>query len=63
MRSKLVNIEIPSGFMNVSITKSNRLTANTNDSKNWDEMSIPLPDGKWSLHSVSGKQITITERK
>ena len=51
-----ITIELPRGFKNVGITTDNFLTANTNDSKNWDTLKFPLPIGKWAIkaYSVNG---------
>ena len=47
-------IKIPKGYMNVGISTSNKLIADTNDSSNWDEIYFPLPKGKWlSLIHIS----------
>ena len=48
-----VKIELPKGFMNVGVTLSNYLIADTNDSVNWDTLKFPLPKPiyKWQIHS------------
>lgn len=50
--SKL-RIELPKGFMNVGITPTNHLIADTNDSQNWDTLKFPLPQPvyKWQIYS------------
>lgn len=42
--------------MNCGITKSNCFIADTNDSKNWDTLSFPLPKPKtkWEIKSYWG---------
>jgi len=50
-----IDIELPKNFMNVGITASNYLIADTNNSENWDTLKFPLPKGKWSIHSFSTK--------
>jgi len=50
-----IKVELPKGFMNVGVSLRNNLTANTNDSKNWDTLSFPLPKPtyEWRVHSYS----------
>ena len=50
--SKAIKIKLPKGFMNVAITTSNNITANTNDSANWDDLIFPLPKGQWKIKSI-----------
>ena len=45
-------IKIPKGYMNVGISNSNKLIADTNDSSNWDEIYFPLPKGKWNIEKI-----------
>jgi hypothetical protein len=45
-------IKIPKGYMNVGISTSNKLIADTNDSSNWDEIYFPLPKGKWNIENI-----------
>lgn len=55
--SKIIEFELPKGFMNVGVSSDNKyLTANTNDSSNWDTLRVPLPKGKWS---IKGYQVTL----
>ena len=48
-----IKVELPKGFMNVGMSLSNDLIANTNDSSNWDNLRFPLPKPtyKWQIHS------------
>jgi len=39
---KLLTVILPKGFMNVGITKSGKLLANTNDSANWDTLEFRI---------------------
>ena len=50
---KNIKVELPKGFMNVGVSLSNHLIANTNDSSNWDTLRFPLPkpNHKWVIHS------------
>lgn len=50
-----ITIEIPNGFYNCTATKSNHFIADTNDSGKWDKLKLPLPPGKWSIYSQSGR--------
>jgi len=54
-----LKIEIPNGFMNVGVSNENFLYADTNDSKNWDTLKFPLPNGKWTIKSINGKSIIL----
>lgn len=57
--SKIIEVELPKGFMNVGVTSDNSfLTANTNDSANWDTLKFPLPKGKWR---IKGYSVNITD--
>ena len=38
-------------FFNCSITIDNHLVADTNNSSNWKEIKVPLPEGEWSIYS------------
>jgi hypothetical protein len=38
--------------MNVGISTSNKLIADTNDSSNWDEIYFPLPNGEWNIENI-----------
>jgi len=53
-KRKLIEIELPKGFMNVGITTSNYLIADTNDSGNWDTLKFPLPKGEWEIYKYTG---------
>ena len=48
-----IKVELPKGFMNVGVSLSNDLIANTNDSANWNTLRFPLPKPthKWQIHS------------
>lgn len=54
-----LKIVLPDGFMNVVVTKDNRLTANTNNSAKWDILSFPLPDGDWKIKNHNKKHLTL----
>jgi hypothetical protein len=58
-----INIEIPKGYMNIGISKSNYFIADTNDSTNWDVIKFPLPKGKWSIHSIKDKTVILVRPK
>lgn len=47
---KTLDIKIPRNFMNCAITIDNYFVADTNNSKEWDTLRFPLPDGKWHIH-------------
>ena len=51
-----IEIEIPKGFMNVSVTVDNYLIADTNDSANWDTIKFPLPPGNWNIYNYKKKK-------
>ncbi len=55
----MIEIELPKGYMNVAVTNDNHITSDTNDSSNWDTLKFPLPKGKWNIHSVRGKMVTL----
>ena len=50
-------VTLPSGYMNAEVTESNCLTADTNDSTNWHQVSFDLPDGYWEIHKVDGNTV------
>ena len=53
--SRYIEVELPKNFMNVGITVSGELVADTNDSSNWDTLKVPLPKGRWRVHSYNTK--------
>lgn len=57
-----IKVEIPKGFMNTAVTTDNFLIADTNDSANWKKFKIKLPQGWWSIFSVSGQEVTLISR-
>lgn len=59
--SKALKIKLPKGFMNVAITTSNNLIADTNDSANWNDLIFPLPKGQWKIKSIKDR-IVMVER-
>jgi hypothetical protein len=54
-----IKVTLPSGYMNVGVSANNRLVADTNDSQNWDTLSLPLPRGAWRIRRVDGKAVTL----
>lgn len=60
-----IDILLPKNFMNVGVTVTNHLTADTNDSALWDEIMFPLPKGKWKIHSYSenNKLVTLIDKR
>jgi len=58
---KFIEIRIPKGFMNCSVTIDNNFIADTNDSENWDTLKFPLPKGKWSIHSYKDSNIVVLQ--
>ena len=54
-----IEVTLPSGYMNVGVSANNRLIADTNDSQNWDTLSLPLPRGAWRIRRVAGKVVTL----
>jgi len=58
---KFIEIRIPKGFMNCSVTIDNNFIADTNDSENWDTLKFPLPKGKWSIHSYKDSTIVVLQ--
>ena len=57
-----VKIELPKGFYNIAITESNCLIADTNDTSNWDSLSIPLPGGEWKISEQKEKIVTLVRK-
>lgn len=56
---RTLEVKIPKGFMNVKIPDNFRvLTADTNDSANWDEIKIPLT-GKYKIKSNKDNIISL----
>jgi hypothetical protein len=59
----VITLKIPSGFMNLAVSDNNRLVGDTNDSQNWDTLSIPLaepPKGrKWVIWEVDKGYVTL----
>jgi hypothetical protein len=53
MEKYFITLKVPKGYMNFSISKTNRFIGDTNNSENWDTISFPLPEGKWSIYSVN----------
>ena len=64
LRRSILFVQLPNGFMNVGISASNRLTADTNDShvRRWDTLSFPLPPGRWNIKTVDGKIVTLVRK-
>ena len=60
---KTIKIILPKGFMNVGVSTANVLIADTNDSKNWDNLRVPLPKGDWEIKNKEGKHLTLIEKK
>lgn len=62
---RTIDILLPKNFMNVRVTKTNHLLADTNDSNKWDEIMFPLPKGKWVVHSYSenNKLVTLIDKR
>ena len=58
-KNYILTVKIPNGYMNVGITKTNHLVADTNDSSNWDTIKFPLPEGKWSVYSEQGDIVVL----
>lgn len=57
---KEIQIELPKGFYNVTITVENNLVADTNNSINWDTLKIPLPSGLWIIKNIIGKTVSLS---
>ena len=53
---KTIEVDIPKGFFNCGVTTTNRFVSDTNDSKNWDTLSFPLPKPKyrWKIKCYHG---------
>ena len=64
---KTITIKLPKGFMNASVTLDNHLTADTNDSANWDTFKVLLPKGKWKIKFIETKNskstVTLVNKK
>jgi hypothetical protein len=62
-----IKVELPKGFMNVGVSLSNDLIANTNNSKDYDTLRFPLPKPsyKWEIHSYEGdnKIVNLIDKK
>lgn len=56
-----IEIKLPKTFMNVAVTTCNHLTADTNDSANWDTLKFPLPEGKWSIYSMKDGVVMLSK--
>lgn len=54
-----INILLPSSLMNCTITKNNYFVADTNNSKNFQQLKIQLPQGKWSIRSYKYNNILL----
>jgi len=54
-----IEIILPKGYMNTSVTTDNYFISDTNDSANWDKLKFPLPEGIWSIYSIEDKIITL----
>lgn len=54
---QMIEIKIPKGYMNCGISKDNYFIADTNNSKNWDTIRLPLPvpqfTNVWSINHYS----------
>ena len=53
-----MKIKIPKGYKNIGITMDNKLIADTNNSKHWDTLSIPLPKKlfrTWKIVSIDSE--------
>ena len=61
-KENFIKIKLPKNFMNVGVTITNHLTANTNDSANWDDLRFPLPPGDWSIYTYSNDNRIVTLR-
>lgn len=53
---RTVEVELPKGFMNCSVSTCNHFIANTNNSANWDTLKFPLPKPKykWNIKCYKG---------
>jgi len=58
----VITVKLPKGFMNASITTSNYFIADTNDSSNWDTLSISLPKGNWRIWSQKENIIILHDK-
>ena len=57
---KQIEVKIPNGYMNISVTTDNNLVGDTNDSTNWGTFKFPLPSGTWSIEKyIKGNSIVI----
>ncbi len=54
-----ITVRMPKGYMNIGVSTEGRLIADTNDSKNWDTLSFPLPRGTWRIRKVDGQTVTL----
>jgi len=62
---EILEITLPHDiFFNCGVTKDNHLVADTNNSANWKEIKIPLPEGNWSIYSnPTGNKITLCKNE
>ena len=59
---KIIEIKVPAGYMNIGVTLDNCLIADTNDSNNsnnWYEHKMELPQGKWEVYSINGTKVRL----
>ena len=59
---EMLEITLPDGvYFNCGITTDYKyLIADTNNSYNWKEIKVPLPEGKWSIYrNPMGNKITL----
>ena len=57
--SKVLKLKLPKGFMNVAVTTSGNITANNNDSANWNDLIFPLTKGQWKVKSVKDTNVVL----
>ncbi len=60
---KTIEIKLPIGFMNVTITEDNCLTSNNNNINDWNDLKFPLPEGKWKVKEINVNENIVTLKK
>ena len=63
MRSKRIQVKLPRGFMNVSVTTDNGLVSDTNYSKDFDNIKFPLPKGIWVIEEYLQGNLVILKKR
>lgn len=52
-----MTIKVPNGYMNIGVSTSNCLVADTNDSSNWNTFKTELPSGEWKISNIDNNNV------